>query len=347
MSGTSLDGLDIAYCHFTKGDSRWEYTLEKCAVIKYPEKWLSRLKQIKKLSAEDLIRLDVELGKYLGKVTKNFIVKHKLEVDFIASHGHTLFHQPDAGFTYQAGNGNAICATVGIPVISDFRSLDVMLGGEGAPLVPAGDKYLFKDYDICLNLGGIANLSLEVNAERKAYDICFCNMSLNYLIEKTGKAFDKGGILASQGEVNIDMMKQFDRLYKTLRKRRPSLGREMFEKQIKPILDQKKISLQDKLATSVESTAAEIATALLADGKESVLCTGGGAYNAYLMSRILYHVKDQIALIIPEDDVVKFKEALVFAFLGVLKVENQINCFKSVTGALQDSSVGVVIGYKC
>lgn len=345
MSGTSLDGLDLAYCHFSKSEKGWEYTLVKTQVVKYSKTWLDRLAFAQKCSAEELIALDVAFGIYLGKACLEFISNNKIEIDFIASHGHTVFHQPQLGFTYQIGNGNAIHATTGLPVIYDFRSLDVMRGGEGAPLVPAGDKLLFQDYDVCLNLGGIANLSYEKNGERSAFDICFCNMGLNYLMEKTGKRFDKGGQLAADGKVNEPMLKQLQKAYTPWRKKRPSLGRELFEKQIRPILDQKKVKQEDKLYTSVESTAIEIANAIAIKEGASVLCTGGGVFNSFMISRILHYSDDRNLLIIPEDDVVKFKEALVFAFLGVLRFERETNCFKSVTGATQDSSGGLMVGF--
>lgn len=346
MSGTSLDGLDIACCHFSRTTEGWSYSLEKTTVLKYPAAWAQKLSHAPHCSAEELLALDVAYGKFLGKACLDFIRQHSLEVDFIASHGHTVFHQPQAGFTCQLGNGNALHAITGIPVIFDFRALDVALGGQGAPLVPAGDQFLFHDYDVCLNLGGIANLSTARNQKRIAYDICFCNMGLNYLMATIGKAFDMQGKLAASGHVHKAMLGQLQKAYAPLRNKRPSLGREIFEKRIKPILDQKKISLEDKLRTCVESTAQEIARAMTTtDHPVSVLCTGGGVLNIFLMTRLLEHCADNATLILPEDDVVKFKEALVFAFLGVLRVTREINCLQSVTGASRDSSAGVMVGF--
>jgi anhydro-N-acetylmuramic acid kinase len=222
-----------------------------------------------------------------------------------------------------------------------------MLGGEGAPLVPAGDKFLFQDYDVCLNLGGIANLSMDVQKQRIAYDICFCNMSLNHLAAKAGKEIDKGGIMASEGEVNKVLLQKLTKTNNTLKKKRPSLGREIFEKQFRPLLDQEDISIKDRLRTCVESIASEIMGAILAAKKNAtVLCTGGGAYNSFLVTRMLEHAGDDASLIIPDDDVVRFKEALVFAFLGVLRVNGEMNCLKSVTHAERNSSGGVLAGFK-
>jgi anhydro-N-acetylmuramic acid kinase len=307
--------------------------------------WLKRLANAASCSAQEWVSLDVEYGHLLGRVCGDFIRKYNVNVDFISSHGHTVFHQPQNGFTAQVGNGNAIHASSGIPVVNDFRSLDVLRGGEGAPLVPVGDRSLFHDYDVCLNLGGIANMSREIKGERRAYDICFCNMSLNYLMQKQGKQFDKNGTLASSGTVHPAMLRQLEKINRSLRKKRPSLGREYFEKNVKAVLDQKKISTADKLATCVESSASEIAFALKEHGPASVLCTGGGAFNSFFMSRVLHYGGDDVSLIIPDEELVKFKEALVFAFLGVLRVENEINCLRSVTHATTDSSSGVLTGF--
>jgi anhydro-N-acetylmuramic acid kinase len=346
MSGTSLDGLDVAYAMFEKTSSGWSFSLQQSELIKYSPAWLKKLSSANKLSAEEWVTLDVEYGHLLGKAAAAFISKHKLKADFISSHGHTIFHQPRKGFTAQIGNGSAIHASSGLPVVYDFRSLDVMLGGEGAPLVPVGDKFLFADYDVCLNLGGIANLSRDIEGQRKAFDICFCNTNLNYLISGKGKTFDKNGELAASGEIHPAMLKQLDKINSSLRKKRRSLGREFWEEKIKPILDQKKIPVEDKLCTSVEATAKEIAFALKEHGTSvSVLCTGGGTFNSFLMSRILDHGGDDVNLVIPENDIVKFKEALVFAFLGVLRVANEVNCLQSVTHASRDSSSGVMVGF--
>jgi anhydro-N-acetylmuramic acid kinase len=346
MSGTSLDGLDIAHCVFEKKESSWSFSVEKGQTIKYSAAWREKLSTAHKLKTEDLLELDHAYGAFLGKTCKTFLEKNSLTVDFIASHGHTIYHQPKRKFTFQLGNGNDLHALAETPVIYDFRSLDVALSGEGAPLVPAGDKFLFSEYDVCLNLGGIANLSMDVNGSRVAYDICFCNMGLNYLAEKSGKEYDKDGDMASDGEVNKELLKKLDSIYKSIRKKRPSIGREMFEKQIKPLIDQKKIPIKDRMATLVESAAKEIVSAI-GTPKENVtvLCTGGGAFNRFFMSRLLDHGGDNVSLILPDENVIKFKEAMVFAFLGVLRMRGEVNCLKSVTRASRDSSAGLMIGF--
>lgn len=346
MSGTSLDGLDIAYCVFDKKDGAWSFAVEKAVTVKYSSSWNEKLSIAHKLKAEDLLELDHAYGAFLGKTCKNFLKKNSLHVDFIASHGHTIYHQPKRKFTFQLGNGNDLHAFAEVPVICDFRSLDVALSGEGAPLVPAGDKFLFSEYDVCLNLGGIANLSMDVNGARVAYDICFCNMGLNYLAAKSGKDYDKDGMMAEEGEVNKDLLKKLDAIYKSIRKKRPSIGREMFEKQIRPLIDNKKIPVKDRMRTLAESAAKEIISAIgSSKGNVTVLCTGGGAFNRFFISRLLDLGGDNVSLILPDENVIKFKEAMVFAFLGVLRVRGEVNALKSVTRATRDSSGGVMLGF--
>jgi anhydro-N-acetylmuramic acid kinase len=346
MSGTSLDGLDIACCTFLRTGKQWSFKIIAARTVKYQASWTKILANAHTLSGLELINTDVSYGGLLGKIARDFIAKNKLKADFIASHGHTVFHQPERGFTCQIGNGNAIHAATGLPVICDFRSLDVIRGGEGAPLVPVGDKFLFHEYDVCLNVGGIANLSTDIKRARIAFDICFANMALNYLAAKAGQEFDRNGAMASDGEINKPLLKNLDKIYSRLRKKRPSLGREIFESQIKPLLDNEAIPLNDRLATLTESAAKEIVSAVPEHLKTPrVLCTGGGVFNAFLISRILENSGDRLTLILPEVEIIKFKEAIVFGFLGVLRVRDEPNCLRSVTGATEDSSAGILVGF--
>jgi anhydro-N-acetylmuramic acid kinase len=346
MSGTSLDGLDIAYCIFKKEADGWGYSIRHAETVTYSAPWIAKLSQAHTLSGEQLIELDSAYGQLLGKLTANFIQENKLRPDFICSHGHTVFHQPHKGFTYQLGNGQALYAATGLPVVYDFRSLDVFYGGQGAPLVPAGDKFLFSDYDVCLNLGGIANISMDIKKNRVAFDVCFTNMGLNYLAAKAGKKYDKDGALANRGEMDKKLQQNLDKVYRKLRAKRPSLGREIFEKHIRPLLDDEKIPLNNRLKTFTHVAAREIIEAILSQTKNpKVLCTGGGAFNAVLISEMLDLIGDNGSLVIPESDIIKFKEALVFAFLGVLRVRDEVNCLSSVTGARTDSSAGVLAGF--
>src|SRR5688572_9841833 len=286
MSGTSLDGLDIAYCHLLQRNNKdWKYSIKRATTLKYPASWSKRLATAQLLDAQALLELDMEFGSFLGKACEKFIQQENHTVDFIASHGHTVFDQPSRGFTYQIGNGNAIHAACGVPVIYDFRSLDVQLGGQGAPLVPVGDKLLFGEYDVCLNLGGIANLSMEIKKRRVAYDVCFLNMGLNLLAMQAGKQYDEKGQMTSRGAINTKMLTKLNKIYSSLRKNRPSLGREIFEQRIEPVLQVKDVSLEDKLRTFTEASAAEIAYAIVTGKKDAkVLCTGGGTFNSFFVS---------------------------------------------------------------
>jgi anhydro-N-acetylmuramic acid kinase len=266
------------------------------------------------------------------------------KIDLISSHGHTIFHQPQNKFTFQLGDGNALHASTNLPVAFDFRSLDVTLGGQGAPLVPIGDQLLFHNYDACLNLGGIANVSMQVKKQRIAYDICYCNMALNLLSSKTGKEFDENGKLASLGTLNKKLLSDLTKVYSAIRSKRPSLAREGFEREILSLIENDSVSLSDRLRTVCESVANEIALAIPVSKKKlKLLATGGGAHNHFLIKLIQEKLSAKAEVVVPNKTIVDFKEALIFAFLGVLKLRGEINVLKSVTGASRDSSSGILV----
>jgi anhydro-N-acetylmuramic acid kinase len=345
MSGTSLDGLDIAWCRFQENNKRWTFKILKAKTLAYSPGWKSKLSEAHLLNATHLFALHAEYGHWLGKVCSQVIQKNKIgKLDCIASHGHTIFHQPDKQFTFQLGDGNAIYSETGVPVVYDFRSLDVQLGGQGAPLVPIGDKLLFSDADVCLNLGGIANLSLDKSGKRVAFDICFANMSLNYLAQKLGLAFDKDGGLAARGQVNESLLHKLLEFHRPFKDKRPALAREHFESGLQSLLDDETVTLHDRLCTVCESIAIKINESISSGKKLTLLITGGGARNSFLIFRIKHHLSAKTVIKIPGHEIVDFKEALVFAFLGILRLENKINVLKSVTGAKQDSSSGVLMG---
>lgn len=345
MSGTSLDGLDLVYCRLSKSKT-WKFKILAATTMKYSASWKHKLSTAHTLSGSDLLARDVEYGNLLGKSTSAFVRKNKIRhIDFVASHGHTIFHQPQRGFTYQLGNGPALHQALHIPVVYDFRSLDVSRGGQGAPLVPIGDRYLFQGYDCCVNLGGIANISMEDKGTREAFDFCFANMGLNYLAGKTGNEFDRNGDIASRGEINKILLKKLNTLNLRWRKKRPSLGREIFEKHIQPLLDDESIPLQDRMRTCCESITIEFEQALPKKKKLSVILTGGGALNTFMVECFRNRVGNRVKLVIPSKQIIQFKEGLIFALLGVLRVRKEINTLKSVTGARQDSSGGVMIGF--
>ncbi len=344
MSGTSLDGVDIAHCQFVLTKGKWVFSIEAAKIFPYTTPWKTLLASAHHLSSEKLMQLHAYYGNFLGGLCLQFIQKNKIKkIELIASHGHTIFHQPKNKFTFQLGDGNALHAITGLPVVFDFRSLDVALGGEGAPLVPIGDQLLFSDYGACLNLGGIANLSMDAKGKRRAFDVCFCNMALNHLAAKAGKDFDENGMLAKKGSVNQRLLRSVDRIYQARRKKNPSLGREGFEEDFQTLLDDESIALNDRQRTVCESIANEIALAV-GQQKQKLLATGGGAFNSFLIELIQSKISSHTKIIVPNKTIINFKEALVFAFLGVLRLRGEINVLKSVTGAVRNSCSGVLIG---
>jgi anhydro-N-acetylmuramic acid kinase len=340
MSGTSLDGLDIAFCEFEKRGGHWDYAIIQAETIPYTEDWHERLSTIEMASAFEYVATDVEFGHLSGQLTAGFMKKHNLNPDFIASHGHTIFHQPSGKITAQIGRGSAIAAETGVQVVCDFRSLDVALGGQGAPLVPIGDQLLFGHFDYCLNLGGFANISFQKNDQRIAFDICPVNIVLNRLSRMVGQEFDSDGLLADQGRIDESLLEGLNSLAFYYQDPPKSLGKEWVVEHIYPLLDQSKLNVNDHLATFCEHIAVQIAKATRGNVSETLMITGGGAFNTYLVERIGFHSKTQI--IIPDNLTINYKEALIFAFLGVLRMRNEINCLASVTGARRDSSGGAV-----
>ena len=351
MSGTSLDGLDLVAVKFWQTSEKWQFKIEAAETLEYSAEWKSRLKNAPELSGEELIQLHTEYGRFLGSETKRFIAQNHFQPDIVASHGHTIFHQPEKGFTFQVGSGYEIATVTGISTIADFRSGDVALGGQGAPLVPVGDRLLFSAYEYCLNLGGFANISFEKNGERVAFDICPVNMVLNHFAEKQGFAFDKNGEMGRKGKVNTELQHKLNQLDFYLSEPPKSLGREWVEKVFMPVLNDFEITEEDKLRTIYEHIAQQIAGTIgggegegkgegEGGGGGKMLVTGGGAFNAFLFE--LISGKTSVELVIPVNEIINFKEALIFAFLGVLKYRGEINCLASVTGAKWDSSVGII-----
>jgi anhydro-N-acetylmuramic acid kinase len=341
MSGTSLDGVDMALCIFHIENNRWRFEIDNAVTVPYSAGWAERLSTVHQGDAFSLASTHVDYGKHLGQLIKKFASGKK--ADFVSSHGHTIFHQPVRGMTLQIGEGSALSAGCNMPVVCDFRTTDVALGGQGAPLVPMGDKLLFSEYAYCLNLGGIANISFEKNDERIAYDISPVNIILNYLAQQKEKSFDRDGELASAGKIQNDLLEQLNKIDYYSKSYPKSLGREDIEQHFFPLINSFAISVEDKLRTFCEHIAIQIATSVNLKSQTSspkLLITGGGALNTYLISRLKDHCKAEV--IIPEKKIIEFKEALIFAFLGVLRWRGEINCLKSVTGAKKDSCVGAI-----
>lgn len=339
MSGTSLDGLDICYAKF-QNIATWEFEILKTETIPYSIEWKNRLQNAILLSAEDLLALDKEYGFYLGEKTQEFISKNNItDLDFIASHGHTVFHQPQRKFTLQIGDGRAIKLTTKKPVIYDFRSQDVLMGGNGAPLVPIGDELLFSQYDACLNLGGFSNISLQKNHQRIAFDISPVNVVLNYFAEKLGKNYDENGDFARNGAINFKILEQLNALTFYQKPAPKSLGVEFVNSEVLPLL--KDETPENIIATFTEHIAEQIAKVFNDNQLKTVLVTGGGTFNTYLLEKI--RGKSQTELIVPDENIINFKEALIFAFMGVLRLRNEINVLCSATGSSENHCSGILV----
>ncbi len=345
MSGTSLDGVDLAYCRFTYINDNWIYKILNTETVPYSDVWIQRLSGLTEVSAVEIIATDRAYGHYLGELAKAFVDSHALTPDFIASHGHTIFHQPQLHITFQAGCGAYIAAVAQLPTVCDFRTLDIALGGQGAPLVPIGDRLLFSEYDFCLNLGGISNISLEADGQRVAFDISCCNMLLNPLAEELGLPFDRDGAQARAGTFNQTL---FDRLnqpsYFTAAYPK-SIGKEWADAYSLTTLEESTASVQDKLHTACHHMGYQIAQAVKQHATKTsgrLLLTGGGAFNSFLVEQIRHYLGDACEVIVPEPELVNFKEALLFAFLGVLRWRQETNCLQSVTGAAKDNCGGAI-----
>lgn len=341
MSGTSLDGLDICHASFQKDDlGQWQFEILNASTFPYTEVWENRLRNATRLSAEELYELNSDYGFYLGEKANEFIKEYSLKnIDLIASHGHTVFHQPQKKFTVQIGDGRAIKLLTKLPVVYDFRSQDVLMGGNGAPLVPIGDELLFSEYDACLNIGGFSNISFKENGHRIAFDICPVNIVLNHFAKKVGKDFDENGNLARTGKVDHALLSKLNSLPFYQEKPPKSLGMEWVAENILPHLENE--NSIDVLATFTEHAAIQVAEVLNRNAIQKIVFTGGGTYNTYFLERI--KIKTETQIIVPEEEIINFKEALIFAFMGVLRVNNEINILSSATGSSENHCSGTVI----
>lgn len=336
MSGTSLDGLDLALCDFKTENSVTTFNLISAETFLYEPLWKDRLQNVFDASAKHYFEIHSLYGEFIGHKVNSFLEKHNQTADFIASHGHTVFHRPQLGFSTQMGCGATIAAKTGINTICDFRSLDVALHGQGAPLVPIGDRDLFHEFESCLNIGGIANISFTKNGKTEAYDICIANMALNHLTETIDKPFDDGGTMAAAGICDPNLLQQL----MNLKTNHQSLGREWFERHFLPILNNSLIAFNNKLATCVEYVVQNINEVLKENNLNSVFITGGGAYNIFLIERLKANYTG--AIHIPTDNIIQFKEAIIFAYLGFLRVNEKTNTLSSVTKANRDSIGGCI-----
>ncbi len=338
MSGTSLDGVDLVYVRFDNKNLK-EFEILCCETISYSSDWKSVLQKAIHFSKDDLDQLNLDYGTLLAELIIGFIDKFQIKnIDFIASHGHTILHQPQKGITLQIGDGQAIANVTNQKVVCDFRTQDVKLGGQGAPLVPIGDELLFFNYDFCLNLGGFSNISFKKDKKRIAFDICPVNIVLNFYVNKLGMQFDDKGKIASKGKINQQLLNQLNALEFYKKGPPKSLGLEWVQEEVFPLIDAQETNVASILRTFVEHVAVQIAKVIYQNN--AVLITGGGVFNAFLIERIAHHAN--IKVLIASKELINFKEALIFAFLGLLKINNKINCLSSVTGASKDHSSGKI-----
>jgi anhydro-N-acetylmuramic acid kinase len=345
MSGSSLDGVDIAYCRFYHNNERWRFEITAATTAELGE-WKDKLKNARQIDALTLCQYDADFGIFLGKLCKKFISDNGLEKpDLIASHGHTVFHFPEKGFTCQIGNGAHIAAINQCTTVSRLRDGDIACGGNGAPIVPIGDKMLFDAFDFCLNLGGIANITFQSESFMEAFDICVANQILNHYAAQIGFEYDPDGENAAKGKINETLLKQLSEVA-FYQKTGPKSLDNAFSNEIISIIDSFEKNTHDKLRTYTEHIALMVSNEILKRKSQnaSVLISGGGAFNTFLVSRIKNYL-DCSEIIIPDSDIIHYKEALIMAFIGVLRIRNEVNCLAAVTGASRNNISGVVHGF--
>jgi len=350
MSGTSVDGLDVVAVEFRNINKKWQYKVIKAISIDYTLDLRHRLLNCIYSSSEELVFLDLELGRFIGEYVVDFMKDLNVGIDLIASHGHTVFHQPDKKMTKQIGDGQSILNKTGILTINDFRTMDVIKGGQGAPLVPIGDQYLFSDFAICLNIGGFANISYATNkGDRLAFDTGPANLLLNHLARKMGFNYDPNGDIGRKGTLIVDLYNDLNALAYYELPPPKSLGFEWVKENIISLLDTPQYKIEDLMYTCVQHISYHINQAIIEQArrfwdttdKVNVLVTGGGAHNHFLVEN-LRKGNDRLNYIIPSKEIIDYKEAIIFAFLGVLRLNKQINVLQSVTGAKINSIGGTV-----
>ncbi|WP_143310748.1 anhydro-N-acetylmuramic acid kinase [Chitinophaga vietnamensis] len=353
MSGSSLDGLDLVFAELTEVRGQWTYAIKASESLPYEPEWVNKLTNATSLPARDYLLLHSEYGHYTGHRILKFIETHQLDhkVHFIASHGHTTFHLPAGKMTAQLGDGAAIAAVTGLPVISDLRAMDVALGGQGAPIVPVGEKYLFPGYQYWLNLGGIANISAALPDGFTAFDICPCNRVLNALAAVLGRPYDDGGQLAQGGVKDAALLQQLNALPYYSEPWPKSLANDFGTGTVLPMITALSISVQGKLRTYTDHIAVQVAKAAAAlqrqlpavEGGAKMLITGGGAFNTFMVNSIAEQLAPLgISVTVPDATTVSFKEALVMALIGALRWRQENNVLSSVTGASRDSIGGAL-----
>ncbi len=354
MSGTSLDGLDMALCSFKQNakSNGYQYKILKTETLAYSSEMKTVLRTAYSDSSKILLEKHQQYGHWLGQQTRLFLASNELDCDYIASHGHTIFHRPELGYSFQLGAGQAIANETQISVIADFRNTDIALGGQGAPLVPIGDALLFNEYKYCINIGGISNVSIKLNQNKGnehepniiAYDIGVANMLLNELAGKKGLEYDHNGALAANGKLDQALYDQLNALAYYAAPFPKSLGVEWYEANMKPLFENNTSSIEDQLHTAVSHIAHQMFRSIAPslENGDKILLSGGGAFNQFLVHCLSEKLQPLASIDIGNKEIVAFKEALIFAFMGYLKIQAKLNCYKSVTGAIKDSSCGLI-----
>ena len=353
MSGSSLDGLDIAYVHLHETGGRWSMDIQHTACYPFSTEWTERLRSATRLTALDYLLLHTDFGHYLGESVNSFIEQFGLEhkVDMVASHGHTSFHMPMRGMTHQLGDGAAIAAETRLPVISDLRALDTAFGGQGAPIVPIGEKLLLGDYGFLLNLGGIANVSFRSGDRYYGFDVCPANRVLNLLVEPLGLDMDKGGSLAATGVTDFGLLAELQQLDYYGLPYPKSLANDFGTDLVFPLVASRGLRTEDALHTFIEHIAEQVSSSIAVISKkegielqaQQLLVTGGGALNSYLISRLIAFLEPLgIRVVVPDQQLVEYKEAVIMALIGVLRWREEFNVLSTVTGAKRDSIGGAL-----
>jgi anhydro-N-acetylmuramic acid kinase len=338
MCGTSQDGLDLVVVKFTTNSSKIDFEILFSKAFDIPSELALSLMSAERLNGLELSLLNNEVGRFFGNCVNQALTKTEYKPDFLASHGITIFHQPEHKLTLQIGSGAEIASITNIKTICDFRSTDLALGGNGAPLVPFADSNLFSKYDYSLNLGGFANIA-SINSEISGFDVTVCNLALNNIVAEIGLNFDNGGHEARKGSVNSELLASLNNLAFFKQKGPKSLGKEWFEREFLPIVQNSKISMNDKLRTVCEHIGMQLGSHFH-ESEKTCLVTGGGTYNLALIDAIKSHSKCKIEL--PDRELIDFKEAICFAFLGLNRLLEKQNISKTVTGAKLNSIGGAI-----
>ena len=350
MSGSSLDGLDLAWCRFRidagSGSLVEEWECLKADTIAFPDEWTARLRSLPGAGARELALAHADFGTWLGARCRDFMDRYTCKPQFIASHGHTIFHWPDQGVSLQLGSGAHIAAEAGLPVICDFRTGDVALGGQGAPFAPLADRYLFPGYEYYLNIGGIANISFQKAGRWTGFDLGPANQVFNALAHERGLAYDAGGQLAARGQLHYPILEKLQSLPYYAAPPPKSLDNGWVREKVLPLFADRSVPLEDRLHTAVEHLALQTAAAVQVPGPGvRMLASGGGAYNDYLLRRIAHHISRrgiETEIVVPGPLVTAFKEAILIALMGALRLAGLPNCMREVTGARKDAIGGAV-----